>query len=66
MWTLYAQWRYRGVSPRVAFLGPGAARSLFPEREEAILVAFAEHAALQEGAARDAIEAFAASQKGAD
>lgn len=54
---LYAQWRYRGLDPYVATYGdkePGP----WPARHEAVLTAFAIHAALTEGATKDFLDAF--------
>lgn len=62
-WTAYALWRFAGVRPLHAILGPSAPEPTFPEREEALVVAFAENAAIQEGMVRDAIEAFGSASK---
>lgn len=56
---LYGQWRFRGLDPFVVLYGdtqPGPWES----RREAVLTAFAIHAAASEGATKDFIEAFGA------
>lgn len=55
-YRLYAQWRFLGLDPFRAFGGLG--EPAFPERVEAMLTAFALHAANAESAVQDAIEAL--------
>lgn len=50
-WSLYADWRFRGLDPFTAYGGRGEPQ--FPSRVEALEVAFAEYAALQESLVGD-------------
>lgn len=57
-WSLYAQWRYRGLSPFAALNGSGAGEPPFPGRVEALLTAFAIHAAEVDRAVLSIAEGF--------
>jgi hypothetical protein len=58
-WTLYAQWRFRGISPADAWGGPSS--GAWPSRVAAVEQAFAIHAAELERTTLDVIEGFASS-----
>ncbi len=54
---VYARWRYEGMDPTLALMGPGAASS-WPARVDAVLAGFSVHAAGQEGLLADALRAL--------
>lgn len=56
---LYVLWRFRGVDPYERLHGGARPPGPFPDRHDALLTAFAVHAALNESAVRDLGEALA-------
>jgi hypothetical protein len=57
LWTLYAQWRFRGISP-VELWDRSGLPPLWPSRVSAVEEAFAVHAAELERTTIDVLEAF--------
>lgn len=60
-WVLYSQWRFRNIDPVVALRGRESAEDSppWPSRLEAVMAAFAMHAAEAEGGASEFVRAFA-------
>lgn len=56
LWQLYAQWRFRGIDPFVAFNGEGCSDPPWPGRLEAVMTAFAMEAAMHERAPTDLMQ----------
>jgi hypothetical protein len=59
---LYAQWRFRGIDPWVAYNGrvPRSGEVVWPSRLEAVLTAFAIEAAQRERDSGDILQAISA------
>lgn len=61
---MYGQWRFRGIHPFELYTGLPVSEALWPARIEAVMQAFAIHAAMHERTIQDIAKAFAGSDDG--